>query len=124
MEKIREFSGRNVEIVSIVFDKENNIVKVERKRMDFSKLPKGNIYYSTLLPLNPGDYKCRLVIRNLETGRGAVASLSVEVLKSSDSGIQLYSPLLLKPEKNAFYLKKPSSAYSFDSNQYSPIFEK
>ena len=122
--KIQEFSGKNVEIVTIIFDKEDNIVKTKRDEKDFSKLPIGNIYYSTLLPLDSGEYKCRIVIRNLETGRGAVASSSVEVLKSPDSGIQLYSPLLLKPEKNAYYLKKPSSAYSFDSSQYSPLIEE
>ena len=124
MEKIREFSGRNVEIVSIVFDKENNIVKVERKGMDFSKLPKGNIYYSTLLPLNPGDYKCRLVIRNLETGRGAIASSLAKVSKGQDYGIKLYPPLLLKPEYGALYLKSPSAVYPFDKTQYSPLVEE
>ena len=124
MGKIQEFSGRDVEIVSIIFDKENNIVKIEREKKDFSKLPKGNIYYSSLVSLNPGDYKCRLVIRNLETGRGAVASSSVKVAKGPDYGIKLYSPLLLKPEKGAFYLKEPSAIYSFDSSQYSPLVEQ
>jgi len=124
IKKIQEFSGRDVEIVSIIFDKENNIVKIEREKKDFSKLPKGNIYYSYLLSLNPGDYKCRLVIRNLETGRGAVASSSAKVPKCPDYGIKLSSPLLLKPEKGAFYLKEPSAVYSFDSSQYSPLVEQ
>ncbi len=123
MEKILEFSGKDVEIVNIIFDKENNIVKIERKRMDFSKLPEGNIYYSTLLSLDPGDYKCRLVIRNLETGRGAVASSKAKVSKDSDYGIKLYPPLLLKPEQGALYLKNPSAVYPFDKTQYSPLFE-
>jgi len=123
-ENIQELSGKGVEIVSIVFDKKDDIIQIERNEKDFSKLPEGNIYYSTLLPLDPGEYKCRIVIRNLKTGRGAVASSSVEVLKSLDSGIQLYSPLLLKPEKNAYYLEKPSPAYSFDSNLYSPLVEE
>jgi len=121
MEKIQELSGKDVEIVSIIFDKEDNIVKIERDEKDFSKLPKGNIYYSSLLSLNPGDYKCRLVIRNLETGRGAVASTSVIVPKGPDYGIKLYAPLLLKPEKSAFYLNEPSAVYPFDSSQYSPL---
>ena len=124
MEKIQEFSGRDVEIVSIIFDKENNIVKIEREKKDFSKLPKGNIYYSSLVSLNPGDYKCRLVIRNLETGRGAVASSSAKVPKCPDYGIKLYSPLLLKPEKGVFYLKEPSAVYPFDASQYSPLVEQ
>ncbi|MCK4429787.1 MAG: VWA domain-containing protein, partial [Candidatus Aminicenantes bacterium] len=47
MEKIQEFSGKEVEIVSIIFDEDDNIVKIERDEKDFSKLPKGNIYYSS-----------------------------------------------------------------------------
>ncbi len=124
MDNIRELSGKEVEIVSIIFDNEDNIIKIEREGLDFSHLPMGNIYYSSLLPRDPGDYKYRIVIRNLETGRGAVASSTAKVQKSPDSDIQLYSPLLLKPEKNAYHLKKPSPAYSFDSTQYSPLVEE
>ena len=123
-DNIRKLSGKEVEIVSIVFDNREDIVKIEREELDFSKLPKGDIYHSVLLPLDPGKYKCRIVIRNLETGRGAVASSPVEIPKSPDSGIQLYPPLLLKPEMDAFYLKKPSPVYSYDSSQYSPLFEE
>jgi VWFA-related protein len=123
MEIIQEISGKEAELVSIIFDKEDNIVKIQRENIDFSQLPRSNIYYSTLLALNPGDYKCRLVIRNLETGRGAVASSSVIIPRNPDSGIKLDEPLLLKPEKNAFYLKKPSPVYSFPAAQYSPVID-
>jgi VWFA-related protein len=123
MEKIQEISGKEAELVSIIFDKEDNIVKIQREKKDFSQLPRSNIYYSTLLALNPGDYKCRLVIRNLETGRGAVASSSVIIPSNPDSGIKLDPPLLLKPEKDAFYLKKPSPVYSFPAAQYSPVID-
>jgi len=124
MEKFQELSGQDVEIVSIIFDREDNIVKIERDKKDFLKMPKGNIYYSTLFSLGPGDYKCRLVIRNLETGRGAVASSSAKVPKDLDYGVLLYPPLLLKQEKGAFYLKSPSMVFPFDSSQYSPLIEE
>lgn len=123
-ERIQELAGKDIEVVSIVFDRKDNIVKIERDKKDFSKLATGNIYHSSLLPVDPGEYKCRVVIRNLETGRGAVASTSIEVPEKPESGIQLYSPLLLKPEKNAFYLKEPSVVYSFDSSQHSPLVEE
>jgi VWFA-related protein len=123
MEKIKEIAGKEAELVSIIFDKEDNIVKIQREIINFSQLPRSNIYYSTLLALNPGDYKCRLVIRNLETGRGAVASSSVTIPGNPGSGIKLDSPLLLKPEKDAFYLNKPSPIYSFNTAQYSPVID-
>ena len=120
-EYIREFSGKNVEIVSLIFDEENSIVKIGRDRKDFSKLPEGNMYYSNFTSLYPGEYKCRLVLRNTETGQGAVASSSVIVPKGLDHGIKLYPPLLLKPETDAFYLREPTAVYPFDTSQYFPL---
>lgn len=120
-ERIQGLTGNKVEMIEVIFDKENNIVIFERSKKDFLKLPKGNIYYSSLWSLNPGEYKCRLVLRNLETGRGAVASSSVMVPESPDYGIKLYPPLLLKPEKGALYLKSPPAVYPFDKTQYSPF---
>ena len=79
------------------------------------------MYYTNLTSLHPGKYKCRLVIRNPETGRGAVASSSVFVPKGQDNGIKLYPPLLLKPEKDAYYLKRPSAVYAYDLKQYFPL---
>ncbi len=124
MENLYEFAGKNVEIVSIVFDEENSIVKIGRDKKDFSKLPEGNMYYANVTSLHPGKYKCRLVIRNPETGRGAVASSSVFIPKGQDHGIKLYPPLLLRQEKDAFYLRELSAVYPFDSSQYSPLVEK
>lgn len=124
VEKIQEISGQEVEIVSIAFDKENNIVKLKRDEADFSRLPKENIYYSSLLSLPSGEFKCRIVIRNLDTGRGAVSSSSVTIPESLKSGIKLYPPLLLKVEKDAFYLKGPPAVYPFDKTQYSPLIEE
>jgi VWFA-related protein len=123
IEKIREFLGRDIESVSIIFNKQNDIVKMERERKDFSKLPVGNIYYSTLLSLDPGDYQCRLVLRNMETGRGAVASAAVTVPERPDHGIKLNPPLLLKPETDSLYLKKTTADYSSQSSLYFPVAE-
>lgn len=124
VEKIKEISGEEVEIISIVFDKENNIVKLKRDEADFSRIPKENIYYSCLLSLASGEFKCRIVIRNLDTGRGAVSSSSVTIPENLKSGIKLYPPLLLKVERDAFYLKGPPPVYPFDKTQYSPLIEE
>lgn len=120
-ESIQELSGEKIEIVSLIFDNRDNIIKIERDKKDFSRLPIGNIYHSSLLPADPGEYKCRVVIRNLETGRGAVASSSIKIPEFQDYGLQLDTPLLLKRERNAFYLQEPSPVYPFDSSLYSPL---
>ncbi len=124
VEKIEEISGKEVEISSIIFDEDDNIIEIESDKKDFTELPEGSIYYSSLLSTDPGEYKCHLVIRNLETGKGAVASSSVEVTEHPSYGLQLDSPLLLKPEKGAFYLQEPSGVYAFDTSEYSPLVEE
>jgi len=124
-ENLHEFEGKNIEIVSIIFDEENSIVKIGRDKKDFSKLPDGNMYYANVTSLHPGKYKCRLVIRNPESGRGAVASASLHVPKSLENGIKLYPPLLLRQKKDGFsyYLNEPPAVYPFDSNLYFPLVE-
>ncbi len=122
-ENLDEFAGKNIELISIIFDEENSIVKIGRDKKDFSRLPGGNLYYANITSLPPGKYKCRLVIRNPETGRGAVASSSVLVPKSPKHGIKLYPPLLLKQETNAHYLSEPPAVYPLTSREYFPLVD-
>jgi VWFA-related protein len=124
MEKIEDISGKDVQISSIIFDGDDTIIKIESAKKDFTELPEGNIYYSSLLSTDPGEYKCCLVIRNLETGKGAVGSASVDVTERPVYGLQLDSILLLKPEEGAFYLEEPPGVYPFDTSQYSPLVEE
>jgi VWFA-related protein len=123
MERIEGISGKDVEINSIIFDQDDSIIEIESDKKDFTELPDGNVYYSSLVSVDPGKYKCRLVIRNLKTGRGAVASSAVEVTERPDYGLHLDPPLLLKPEKGAFYLEDPPDVYTFDTSQYCPVVE-
>jgi hypothetical protein len=136
-ERIKEVLGRKVEIVTLFFDGQNNIVELKRDEVSASKLARDNVYFYSSSILSPGEYDCRVVIRNLETGKGAVASSSAIVPESPDSGIILYPPLLLIPEKNAFYLKSSATGkkekkgkqislldiYPFPYTQYSPLVE-
>ena len=45
------------------------------------------------------------LLRDIKTGKGAVASSFVIIPEPTDSGIKLFPPLLLIPEKKASYLK-------------------
>ncbi len=136
-ERIKEILGRKVEIVTLFFDGQNNIVELKRDEVSAFKLARDNVHFYSSSILSPGEYDCRVVIRNLETGKGAVASSSAIVPESPDSGIILYPPLLLIPEKNAFYLKGSATGkkekkgkqislldiYPFPYTQYSPLVE-
>ncbi|MDH7512436.1 MAG: VWA domain-containing protein [Clostridiales bacterium] len=125
-EKIQEIAARKMEIVTILFDDKDNIVKMERKEADLSRLPEGPLYLSSFLPLTPGEYKCRLVLRNLESGRGAVASSSVSLPEPQAERLRLYPPLLLKEDKEGFYLQVSRTPvdFPFGRTKYAPLFEE
>jgi VWFA-related protein len=132
LEKIKEIARGKTELITLIFDKENNIVDSARGEAIFASLPQKRFYHYTILSAQPGQYECRVIVRNLKTGKGAVAFSSVIIPESSDSGLKLYPPLLLIPEKEAFYLKTQpedkakeslslNNIYPFLSNKFSPV---
>lgn len=137
-EKIKGIAGKKVEIITLIFDNQNEIVKFNRDEVTSSKFAQDNVFYYATSSLSPGEYDCKIVIRDLETGKGAVASSSVFISEAPESGVILYPPLLLVPKKNASYLKELSTEkneeqgkstnlfdiYPFDPNQYSPLVKE
>jgi hypothetical protein len=89
------------------------------------------VIYMSGASLPPGQYKCRLVIRDLDTGDAAVASASAHVTQKPSVGLSLHSPLLLVQTSNFAYLegmgaKKEEEiswkeVYPYDRAQYSPV---
>lgn len=136
-EKLRDVATGKFEIISIIFNKEGNIVEMHREEKTSKEVPGEDSYYYSFFSLPPGNYACRLVIRNLETGRGAVAGSSAAIENKKLLGIHLFPPLLLTPEKNANYIRghipKPllqkstdfslANFFHFDISQYSPYLE-
>ena len=136
-DKIPEVTEGKTELITFIFDTENNIVASTKGKINFSQIPQKTIYHYAISSISAGQYECRVVIRNLETGNAAVASTSVIIPEQLDSGIRLYPPLLLIPEKEAFYLrasetqkeKKEGKAlsiidiYPLLSKRHSPLVE-
>jgi VWFA-related protein len=125
-----KFSGKKVELVALVFNENENLASLQRTEADFTKYRGMDVFYASGAALEPGSYKCRLVIRDLDTGSGAVASARVNVTPKTLIGLSLYSPLLLAQESNFVYLEADAKnknaiawkdAYSYDRAQYSPI---
>ncbi len=104
VEEIQEGSKGKVEIVSLIFDARGDNIEFRRAEKDLSKLVNKHVYYYSYFSLRPGTYQGRVVIRNLETGRGAVATSAFVIAERPERGIQLFTPLLLSSEKGAFYL--------------------
>lgn len=137
-DEVQDILGGKVEIFSLIFDSAENIVELRREEEDSSRLPGNNLYYYSFFSLPPGQYKCRLIIRNLKTGRGAVGTSTASILERKEKVIELYPPLLLYPDKNAAYRRGPlprksdqnsanltlSDYFLFDPTQYSPCLEE
>jgi hypothetical protein len=135
LDEIQETVRGKTELVTLILDKENRLVDSSRGEINFLSIPQKRVYHYTLSSLEPGEYECRLVIRNLETGKGALASTRAVLAEPLESGLRLYPPLLLIPDKEAFYIKaakaqeketgnKPLSLinlYPFLSNKHSPL---
>lgn len=77
VEKIREVLAGKSEFVGVIFDDQDNIVTLRRNEKETISLSGEVFSFGAAFSLSPGKYQCRLVIRNLETGRGAVASCAV-----------------------------------------------
>ncbi len=130
---IQKFSSKNVELISIVFDEKDNLAGLQRAEANLTKYRGMDVFFTSGASLKPGSYKCRLVIRDLETGNAAVASAQAYVVKKASIGLSLHSPLLLVPESNFAYLEGAGSrknagltwkdAYPYDRAQYSPLVE-
>lgn len=104
VEEIKKASKGKIEIVSLIFDAWRDSVEFRRAEMDLSKQTYKEAYYHSFFSLSPGFYEGRVIIRNLETGRAAVAASAVIIPERPERGIELFTPLFLSSEKGAFYL--------------------
>ena len=138
IDKIKEVTRGDTEVLTLIFDEEKNIAEYHIGEVNFYTLPHNKICIYSISSLLPGKYECRLVIRDIKTGKGAVASSSVVIPEASDSGLKLFPPLLLIPEKKTFYLKLSkdqkkgtekgslsiNDIYPFLANNFSPLVEE
>ncbi len=133
-DKIEDILGEEMEVVTLFFDKDKNIADMQKRETRSSRLTQDDVYFYSFSSLDPGDYDCRVVIRNMKTGQGAVAASSIAIPERPDSGLMLYPPLLLVEKGNASYLngteKKGgeddtslAEVYPFDSSRYIPLIK-
>jgi VWFA-related protein len=132
---VERLAAERVEVISFIFDSQDHMVELNRAEKDLAAFAANPVIHFSERPLPPGAYRCRLVIRGLETGTAAVASAEAVVLKPPREGIRLYSPLLFVRERNKGYLEgraagRPGAAagalswrdvYAFDAPSYSPV---
>jgi hypothetical protein len=95
VQRIREVVGDNTEFISLIFDQNKNIVDSKRMVIDWGTNSKEKVYQYSTSSLAPGQYDCRIIIRNLDNGKGAVGACFLEMHEGTDQNLKLYPPLLL-----------------------------
>ena len=128
---VEKFLGKRVELVLLVFDEKENLVSLERTEAGLTKYRGMDVFYTSTTSLQPGQYQCRFVIRDLYSGNAAVGTARASVAKKASFGLSLHSPLLLIPESNFAYLEPMATKkieitawktmYPYDRAQYSPL---
>jgi VWFA-related protein len=126
-----KFSGTRSELVALIFDSADNLLGLQRYETDLSKFKGMDVFYTSGAAAQPGSYKARLVIRDMDNGAAAVASTRVSVVSKPLTGLGLHTPLLLTAESNFAYLesvaaKKTGRAdwkdvYPYERAKYSPL---
>ncbi len=137
--KLGETLGKKVEVISLAFNQTDAIVEMKRTEENFAGIRQYSAYLLSILSVPPGQYKCRIVLRDLETGKAAVAGVSATVPGPIATGIKLFPPLLVKPDRGALYFKAhgPSAdagkkavtadlktLLAYDTAQYAPHLER
>jgi len=112
-----------VELVFLIFDGEGNIVKMGRWAGALARLPEATACFSSPLPVAAGEYRCRVVLRSLETGQGAVGSVEMKIGEVKEGGISLGQPLLLTRSEGQRYENFPSFLFPFDLRGFVPLTE-
>lgn len=113
------FEGDKVEYVTLIFDEKNDIRQMRRLETDLRSYQGKEVIFNSVMPLEPGKYTCRLVIRDLDTGLSAVSSAKALVPATSKSGLKLGTPLLLQEGYDCIYLE-----VKFDNNRLSRLFSE
>ncbi len=135
VQRLRETVGDKTEFIILVFDTDRNIVDSKRVETNWGTIKGERICQFAAAGLAPGRYDCRIVIRNLDSGRAAVGACAVDIPeKEADTKLKLYPPLLLIPGEQAQYLnvsgeKKAgaleaitiSDVYPYPQKEFSPL---
>jgi len=130
--RLADIKGPRVEVASLVFNALDEIVDSRRTEMalEADRIEQSSAFLWTALSARPGTYKSRVVLRNIETGRAAVAGASVVVPEAAAAKIIVFTPLLVSEEAGSVLLgaatdkqdgaARAAQAFIFDPKRYKP----
>jgi VWFA-related protein len=126
-----KFVGRRVEFVTLFFDGQGEIRKIVREEADPTPLRGHDLAFAAQTELKPGDYSCRLVVRDLDSGQSVVASTRAALADPGPARVAMGTPLLLEPRPGCRLLSARggkdrealpwTESYPYDSSIFSPL---
>jgi hypothetical protein len=132
-QKIEEIGRGKTEFVTLILNDRNDVIELQKKDIDKKLSPGVDSFISSSVWLPSGKYECRVVLRDMMTGKGARGSCSINAPEKPGSGMILLPILLLKSGCGTFMIgeetntKKEtepvrlSDIYPFDRAKYCPI---
>jgi VWFA-related protein len=135
--RLGDIAGPLVEAVSLVFNDLDELIDTRRVELDLTRPELGGkrVFLQASLSVPPGHYKCRVVLRNMETGQAGVAAASTFIPKPDPNDLMLFPPLFLIPGGPAIYLdggtangqlasRSLTRNFSIEPGKYVPLFEE
>ena len=91
-----QFSGHNAEIVAIFLDPKDALMSLQRIEVPLAEYRARDLIFTVAAaPARQGPVKCRVVIRDLDTGQSAIAATVAYPGPSNGQGFLVFSPLLI-----------------------------
>ncbi len=109
-EEMARLAGNSLELLFVVFGADDRIASLERKKIKLSSLPEtetGAVYFSSPFELPAGDYRCRVVMRNLESGQSALGISDISLGGEKGEELALGVPALLVAGEISGYENSP-----------------
>jgi VWFA-related protein len=122
-DRLKEIQGRKMEVVTLILNQKNYVVELKQEECGISQSIQDDMYSSTDVSLPPGEYDCRVIIRNLETGKGAVGSSSITISKPPGSGLSLLPPVLFVHKEGPLSLGSMPGLSSFGFTDCVPVVD-
>lgn len=94
---VDRFRNRDVELVTLVLDEQDLAVDRIRLTPKLAGYAGKNAVLAVDSEVPPGSYRCRIILRDLETGDSAMAYARANVPAPTSAGLRLETPLLLAP---------------------------
>ncbi len=104
LDTLGEVTLNQIELAAFVIDEQKSIIDSRMGELTLHDMDKETIFHYIISSVPDGNYENCIVIRNLKTGKAAVARSSIEISPEPEAGLLLYPPLLLEPEKQALYI--------------------